>query len=136
MKITVTKDSKRYITLDEAETVKEIIRDFNTPDENLTDYAKIAARIASGESCEIIKATAEIAKNCRAWNEYSDHSGELDIWIKFTAFSDFKGFYIVGAYLSDIWQSCGDDNAEELRARFYVREFPENRSATDRISLR
>lgn len=136
MKVKLNKDYRRFITLDEYDTVKEMIKDFDTPDENLTEYAKTAARIASGESCEILKASAEIAKNRRAWNQYSDHSGELDIWIECTAYSSYKGFYIVGAYLSDIWASCGDENRDELRGYMFIREFLENRSATDRITLR
>ena len=37
---------------------------------------------------------------------------------------EFSGFYIVGFYLSDIW-NLGADNREEVKSRMYIREFKE-----------
>lgn len=126
MKIKFTAEQKRFITVAELPEVKKIIADMKE-DTGLKDYAGIAARIASrSNGAEILKADAEIARNERVLNYYSDESGRLDIWLTVYAFDSYKGFYKIGAYLSDIWESTGDNN-EELRQYMYIREFTEKK---------
>lgn len=126
MKIKFAAEQKRFITVAELPEVKKIIADMKE-DTGLKDYAETAARIASRDNCnEILKVEAEIAKNQRVINRYSDKSSNLDIWLTVYAFNDYKGFYKIGAYLSDIWESTGD-NSEELRNYMYIREFTEKR---------
>lgn len=126
MKIKFTAEQKKYITVAELPEVKKIIADMKE-DTGLKDYAEIAARIVSRDNGnEILKAEAEIAKNNRIFNRYTDESGTLDIWLTVYAFNSYKGFYTIGAYLSDIWESTGD-NAEELREYMYIREFIEKK---------
>lgn len=126
MKIKFTAEQKKFITVAELPEVKKIIAEMKE-DTGLKDYAEIAARIASRDNGnEILKAEAEIAKNQRVFNRYTDESGNLDIWLTVYAFNSYKGFYTIGAYLSDIWESTGD-NAEELRGYMYIREFTEKK---------
>ena len=79
---------------------------------------------------EIIKSTASISKNCRVCNVFNDESGNIDIWITVTLYNTYSSengcgvFYMVGAYLSDLWQATAD-NWEELKSRMHVRKFLE-----------
>lgn len=126
MKVKFSSEQKKYITVAELPEVKKIIADMKE-DTGLKDYAETAARIASRDNCnEILKVEAEITKNQRVFNRYSDESGNLDIWLTVYAFNDYKGFYKIGAYLSDIWESTSD-NSEELRNYMYIREFTEKK---------
>lgn len=124
MKVNFTAEQKRIITVAELPAAKEVIS-LLKDDTGLKDYAAIAARIATRDGAnEILKAEAEIAKNHRIYNRYSEESGNLDIWLTVYAFNDFKGFYKIGAYLSDIWE-VASENAEEIRSHMYIREFTE-----------
>lgn len=126
MKVKFTAEAKKYITVAEAPHVKKIMAYMkeNESDESLKDYAQIAARVASGDwnDFEILKAEAEISKNCRAHDNYHEGSGTLDIWLTIYAYNAYKGFYNIGVYLSDIWQLTGD-NGEEIRSHMYIAEY-------------
>ena len=90
---------------------------------SVAEYAEIAARVAGGNGeYEILKASAEIAKNARVYNIYGEETYNLDIWINFYAFNEYNGFFEVGAYLSDIWDIC-DDNAEEIKSHMYINHY-------------
>lgn len=127
MKVKITQDAKQYLTVAEMPKVREIIKDMKE-DDGLNEYAQIAARIASGENAdfEILKAEAEIARNGRNWDNFSDGSGKLDIWIEVYAYNNYYGFYNIGAYLTDIWNVTGD-NHEEIRQHMYIRKYKEER---------
>lgn len=79
---------------------------------------------------EVIKSFAYVTKNCHAWNVFGDESGNIDIWIEATLFNSYSSennggvFHMIGAYLSDLWQSTGN-NREELKSRMYIRKFLE-----------
>lgn len=108
MKVRLDKEDKKYITLDEAPIVREIIADMKEDENTASDWAKyaIAAPYNHREySVEILKASAKIAKNNRACNSLNKHSGDLDVWIEATAYvscADGYEFIMIGAYLSDI----------------------------------
>ena len=131
MKINITKESKEFLTVAEMPVVKKIVDDFKTSDETIEGSVIILSHIVTGytnNSIEIFKASAEIAKNQRAWNYYGDtetESRDIDIWINTTFFDkNDDNFYIVGAYLSDIWNaSC--DNLENSKMNMYIRKFKE-----------
>lgn len=72
----------------------------------------------------MFKATATIAKNCRASNAFTDNSHDFDVWIEATA-QTRDGFCIIGACLTDIWNLCGDNDAEIAKNHMYVRLFSE-----------
>ncbi len=125
MKVQITKEAKKWLTVAEMPTVRRIIAECKE-DECLQDYGHMAAEIASkyGADFEILKATAEIAHNGRIFDHFFEGSGELDVWLKFYAFNPFKGFYVIGVYLSDIWQMNTDKNAnEEIREHMYIDEY-------------
>lgn len=130
MKVRLEKESKKYITLAQAPIVREIIADMKEDEETAADWVKyaIAAPYNHMEySVEVLKASAKIAKNNRAWNALNEHSEDLDVWIDATAYvscADGYEFIIIGAYLSDIWQITSD-NALEIATHMYIRRFKE-----------
>lgn len=130
MKVRLEKESKKYITLAEAPIVHEIIADMKEDESTAADYAKYAIEAAynlRAYNVEILKASAKIARNARAYNLYSDHSANLDVWVDATGYvttSNGNEFIIIGAYLSDIWQITSD-NALEIAANMYIRRFKE-----------
>lgn len=126
MKVKFTAEAKKIVTVAEVPEVKKIIAYMkeNETAESLKDYAMMAARVASKNGCtfEILKVDAEIAKNCRAFDNYHEGSGNLDIWLTVYAFSPLNGFYNIGVYLSDIWQLSGD-NTVEIKSHMYIEEY-------------
>ena len=124
MKVKLTSDMKKHITLEEAPLVQAMIKEFKEDETPIPEYAEMAIRAAwDTYSIKVIEATAEIAKNCRVHNFYSENSGTLDIWIEATA-QTIDGFIIIGACLSDIWQINGENNAE-LISHMYIKKFKE-----------
>lgn len=125
MKIQCTSESKQILKLSEISTVKQIIKDFKDNGDDLSHYLETLSNIF--HATETIKSTAKIAKNSRIQNVYTDDSKDIDIWIDATLFSSHDNtFYIVGAYLSDIWESTGD-NDDALKSHMYIRKFVENK---------
>ena len=125
MKIKFAAEQKKIVTVAEMPEVNKMIADMKGMD--FKWEAEVAARIASRDNGnEILKIEAEIAKNNRVYDRYTDNSGNLDIWLRVYAFNSWEGFYVVGAYLSDIWESTGK-NDEELRGHMYIREFIEKK---------
>ena len=122
MKIEISETMKRILTIAEMPAVKAMQAEFKS--EKFQWEAEKAAYIASSSTLEILKVSAEIAKNCRIWNHYGngENSGNLDIWIHVYAYDKWYGFYDIGAYLSDIW-SVNGDNTEEIRSHMSILEF-------------
>ena len=133
MKIQFTKDVQRIITVSEMPAVRKIIKDFREGDDKVEEYADMAACLIAGCGCSVhtIEAKAEIAKNCRVWNAYSDESEQLDIWITFTAVVNGMETMVlmVGAYLTDIWQIGDPENNETIKQHMYIRKFVEVKNA-------
>lgn len=139
MKIKLTEQMKRHITMAEMPALG-VIRDSVRHDDGKIDFSDEVRMtmelIAPGENFEILKLEAEFAKNCRIRNYYgyTDCDGnvaegkdsfDLDVWISIYAFSSYAGFYVVGAYLSDIWQIGPREMRDELLSRMYIRHFKE-----------
>lgn len=130
MNIKLTAEAKKYITVAEMPTVRQMIKDFKDDESDIKDYGRTAAIIASGNNgnYEILKASAEIAKNQRVYNQYSDESGTLDIWMEFYAYDNYFGFYEIGVYLSDLWQADGDtETYERIKSHMFIQEFKKER---------
>jgi hypothetical protein len=126
VKISITEESKKYLTVEEHEIAKRIVKEFKAAgSEELQDYARQAAYIAAGSVNEVLKASASIARNNRAYNALATDTGMLDVWFDVTA-STADGFVIVGACLSDLWQATGD-NSEEIASHMYIRRFVEEK---------
>lgn len=129
MKVKLTQEYKKYITVTEMPTVREIISDMKEDSSTIEEYAEMAIQAAcdgKAYSIEIMKASATISKNCRAWNAYNNHSENLDVYIEATAYVNGDEFIMIGAYLTDIWQ-IGSDNRKEIASNMYIRRFKEIR---------
>ncbi len=124
MKVQITKESKKHLTVAEMPAARKIIADFKDDYQTAADVAKDAAALVFGPlgNIKIYEATAEIAHNDRVFNYYDDDSGHLDIWVQFTAFNDCYSFLIGGIYISDLW-SVNDENREEIIDRMYAKEY-------------
>lgn len=119
MRVMMTDDAKKIITLAEAPYARQII-EYMKEDTGLQDYARMAANVAGGNyGYEILKATAEITRNRNVWDQYGEGTGMLDVLLKIYAFSRYRGFYEIHVYLSDIWQITAD-NTDEIRDRMWI----------------
>lgn len=131
MKIQINEESKKVLTLSEMPIVKEIIKDFKDGGDNLSWELETLKNIIGAD--EVIISSAYVTKNCRAYNVFGDESGNIDIWINTTLYNRYSSentggaFYMVGVYLSDLYQATGD-NREELKSRMYIRRFLETTS--------
>lgn len=134
VKIRLTENSKRIINMIEKPIVDEMIKaiQHDGTDESIGDPYMLGIAM----SCIITKygcnwnfydIQAEIAKNRRIYNYYTENSADFDVWISFKAFDEYAGFFIVHCYLSDIF-SVSDENKSEIRQHMYVREYTEKRS--------
>lgn len=126
MKICMTEDSKKCITVDKMPIIKQLQTDFKT--ENFKSEAMWAAEIANnkayGTNWTILKIEAEFALNSRIWNWYNDNSENVDIWLTVYAFHDFEGLIIAGVSLSDLWQyDSSDESANAIRNHMFIRKF-------------
>ena len=131
MKVSITKEMKKVITVADMPAVNEVIKTMQYDATTAKEAAEAAARIASGNNdVKVLEASAEIAGNCRIWDyyNYDGCSAHYDVWINFTAIiaGGFGGIMMGGAYLSDIQQTTGD-NDEELREFMYIRKFTETK---------
>lgn len=125
MKITITAEMKKILTVAEMPTVRQMIEQAKQDDDTAKEYAEMAARIASdGYVIKVLECSAEIAKNCRVQDAYTADSGDLDVWVNFIAYTT-KGFVMGGAYLTDIWNITGGENDEEIKSYMYIRMFKE-----------
>ena len=129
MKVQFTDEAKRIVTVSEMPAVREILADFKSSDDTDKEYAEMAARHIADTNCiRIIESNAQIAKNSRVYDYYCEGSGNIDVWIEFTAYvEDFDPYFLmVGAYLSDIW-SLSAGHIEEFDrvpiSHMYIRKF-------------
>jgi len=124
MKVSMPKDQKIY-TGYQLDMMKAVIEYEKTDGVTAREWAAMAVREALKDTDsdgleEIISAAAETALNSRAWNNYSDDSGNGDVWIECIAKTWF-GFIEVGVYLSDVWQTGAVDYKQHEFIRYYKR---------------
>lgn len=127
MKVTLEKDYKAYYTINDLEEARQVIAFMKEDTSKPADYALSAAqhicsrRFPADYVVEILKATAETARNKGEWNAYGA-SGDKDVWIDFIAKTAY-GFIEGGAYLTDIWQLDGEiDITDEMWIRAFAIE--------------
>ena len=124
MKVQFTADAKRFVTIAEMPAVRKVIEVVKEDEWTAKEWAKMATGIVCHHSCvKVLEASAEIAKNCRVCDVYTEGSADFDVWIRFTAFVG-DGFVMGGVYLSDLWE-VNDDNREQLINHMYIRQFEE-----------
>lgn len=126
MRVQVTSEEKKFLTVAEMPAVRRIIQDMKEDECPLEEYADMVMCAIKGTGFEIYRPKAVISKNCRINDRYFDGSGALDVWITFLAFDSYFGAYDCGVYLSDVWELT-DDNHEELRSKMYVKAFTNGR---------
>ena len=113
MKVSMMKDWKNIMTVAESEKAREVIADMKYDELRPADYAKIAANVIASRKAwgqpEIVSASAEICKNCNAWNRYTEDSANIDVLIHFIADCGCDGFVRGSVPLSEIWDITGSD---------------------------
>lgn len=120
MTVKITKEAKKWLTVAQMPTVKRMIEQEKENGMPEKELAAMAASVILGSKPEkVFEVSAEIAGNDRISNYYTDDSGNLDIWVNFSAFSTFDGFVTGGAYLSDIYQLGTPDINEQLKKHMY-----------------
>ena len=127
MKVNLTAEMKKFITVAEMPAVKKDMQYEKENDEwTVQEWAKMAARLVFDDNgAKVIEATARIAKNQRVWDAFDEETRDIDVWIEFTAFSEYRSsFIIAGVYLTDLWQLT-KDNADEIKSHMYIRRFEE-----------
>ena len=127
MKVNLTAEMKKFITVAEMPAVKKVMQ-YEKENDGWTvqEWAKMAARLVFDDNgAKVIEATARIAKNQRVWDAFDEETRDIDVWIEFTAFSEYRSsFIIAGVYLTDLWQLT-KDNADEIKSHMYIRRFEE-----------
>ena len=124
MKVRISDESKKIITIEQMPAARKVIEAMKDDEWTVKDYAAMAARIASGcNAVKVLEASAEIAANCRVWDAFAEGSRRFDVWVEFAALAD-NGFVMGGAYITDLWSS-GADNLDETRSHMYIRKFVE-----------
>ena len=125
MKVNLTAEMKKFITVAEMPAVKKVMQYEKENDEWIVqEWAKMAARLVFDDNgAKVIEATARIAKNQRVWDAFDEETRDIDVWIEFTAFSEYRSsFIIAGVYLTDLWQLT-KNNADEIKSHMYIRRF-------------
>ena len=125
MKVTITKRAKEVITMAEAAEAKRIVNDMKEDCSTPSEYLSSAASLAFGQSVDrVIEASAEISRNSRVFNSYSENSGCLDIWIEGLVEIDVFTIAKIGAYLTDIWSICGDPEINAtIKSNMYIKAY-------------
>ena len=127
MKVNLTAEMKKFITVAEMPAVKKVMQYEKENDEWIVqEWAKMAPRsVIDDNGTKVIEATARIAKNQRVWDAFDEETRDIDVWIEFTAFSEYRSsFIIAGVYLTDLWQLT-KNNADEIKSHMYIRRFEE-----------
>lgn len=126
MKVNFTAEMRKYIAFVEMPAVKKVMEYAKEDAYSAKDWAKVATRIVFDDNgAKVIEATARIAKNQRVWDAFDEETRHIDIWVEFTAFSEYRSsFIIAGVYLTDLWQLT-TDNADEIKSHMYIRQFKE-----------
>lgn len=126
MKVKFTDTMKNIVTVAEMPAVRKVIEAEKNDECTATDLARVAARLVFDDNAAmIIEANARIAKNQRVWDAFDEETRDIDVWIEFTAFSEYRSsFIIAGVYLTDLWQLT-KDNADEIKSHMYIRRFKE-----------
>lgn len=124
MRVTVSKEIKKHLTVSEMPAVNEIIKLMKDDKSTVEDYARMAMASLGYivQEFEIYRASATIAKNQRANDAIFEGSNDLDVWIEYLAFDSYYGAYDCGVYLSDLW-GLTEENEGELCDKMYLNAF-------------
>ena len=134
MKVRITQEAKKWLTLAQAPVARQIVMDMKESEESAADVLMSAANgyrrsfDDRGKRCElgwptrVLEAKAEICGNQRVYNYFSEGSGTLDVWVSgYVLFS--KGILEIHSCLSDIWSLGPDGAAQNLVNHSYIQAF-------------
>ena len=133
MKVTITKESGRWMTVDELPFAKKIVQDMKEDEWSAKEYAEMAADAILqyskydklGIRKDVLTASAEICRdNGIEYEQFGEGCGRLGVWIEATV-ETYHGFLKFGCLLSDIWGLGTDEARWELLKHSYVRSFTE-----------
>lgn len=114
MKVVLEENYKHLYTIEDLEHAKAVIKYEKEDESTIKSWAVYAANEIGKKygdyttESNILQASAHTARNCRLWNGYGDDTGDMDVWVEFTAWTGYR-FIKGGAYLSDIWQTGAVD---------------------------
>lgn len=82
MKVNLTAEMKKFITVAEMPAVKKVMQYEKENDEwTVQEWAKMAARLVFDDAVAmIIEAKARIAKNQRVWDAFDEETRDIDVW--------------------------------------------------------
>lgn len=123
MKVKLEKNYRRYYTLEDLDRAKMVISSVKEDESTVEEYAEYAVNEVSdrfGGCMEVIRATAQTAKNSRAWDAYGEGTETMDVWVEGLA-RTFDGYLEFGAYLSDIYASGVTLYGHLMYTNFYER---------------
>lgn len=124
MKVRISDESKKIITIEQMPAARKVIEAMKDDDWTVKDYAAMAARIASGcNGVRVIEASAAVFGNHRVWDAIAEGTEWFDVWVEFIAFTG-DSFITGGAYITDLWRSSVD-NLDDIRSHMYIRKFVE-----------
>jgi len=135
MKVCITKDTKKWLTLEQAPKARRIIESMKEDEWSAKEYLDMAARcwLRNAENGnehdhveKVLSASAEIAGNARIWNWFGDDSEHLDVWIRGTV-ETYGGFIKIGCYLSDICGIGPEEFNRDFPTHTYTRYFTEKK---------
>ena len=138
MKVTITKESRDYLTVNEYEKAKELVKQMRGDSTSAAEAAEYAARAIlntkryserSDFVKKILEAHAEVCRDYSIpWDYHGDGFGYLNVWIKATA-ETVDGFLKFGCLLSDIYALDGDDARNNALAdHAYIRYYTEKKN--------
>jgi hypothetical protein len=133
MKVTITKESGSWMTVDELPYAKQIVKDMKDDEMSAQEYAKMAAdAILWGPECgdsvkRVIEADAEITRdNAIPYEQFGEGCGRLGVWSRFTA-ETFDGFLKVGCLLADVWMLGTEEARQSLKNHSWIRYYTEQK---------
>lgn len=122
MKVKLTKEAKRYITIAEMPDVRRIQEDLKI-DGALNEYVEMAVyAIVKSPIVKLFNAEASIARNCRVNNYFTETSGMLDVWITAQVLV-YGAFLDIGFYLTDVWSIGPEGSQEYFKQCAYVDKY-------------
>lgn len=146
MKVQITKEAKKWLTLEMAPKARQIIMDMKDPENGYGSEEEALMSAARGYynygfyhfggtpdrkwelGCpvRVPEAKAEIAGNQRVYDYYGEGTRTLDVWVSGLVLFD-RGVLEIHSYLTDIWALGPDDANRTLAERSYIREFVEKK---------
>lgn len=134
MKVTITKESLGYLTVNDYAFAKKIVKDERDDEMSAKDYAELAAHaiLSSGyygkndSLVKILSADASICRdNATGYDRFGDGCGYLNVYVDATA-ETYDGFLKFGCLLSDIWDLDGSaETKTALVNHAYIRYYTE-----------